>query len=91
MALLGECCSGALQEAPSSHRAVYLQVPRNKIIDIEFSDVKFSVHQRRKGESRCLLARCQILLSIVFIVEGQPLLSLLRYRKIVCSNQPKLF
>ena len=52
MALLGECCSGALQEAPShsSHRAVFLQVPRTKIIDIEFSDVNFTVQQRRQGE-----------------------------------------
>lgn len=55
MALLGECCSAALPEvaAPSSHsshRAVFLQVPKNKVIDIEFSDVNFTVPQGRKGE-----------------------------------------
>ncbi|KAJ1527302.1 hypothetical protein ONE63_008822 [Megalurothrips usitatus] len=51
MALLGECCSVALAEAGgshSSHRAVYLQVPKTKTIDIEFSDVKFSVADGRK-------------------------------------------
>lgn len=55
MALLGECCSAALQPAASpshsSHRAVYLQVPKNKLIDIDFSDVKFTVKNGRKG--RC--------------------------------------